>query len=439
MVVSLSQIYQIVLFLFLFDRPVWAMASLIIGQLTASGYMFALAPELQVSLRFFWAALAFLLLVPILKNRGGIKLGSKSRRILIPAILFFALATIANVVNTDLDTTFQYFRQVATALIILVLLPATVEKERDIKLLSLVAIITCIVSAIVAVMQHYSFLGLPIYTLYPDMFLRGRTLGLAESEVQLSIYLPIIILPTLGVLLLKGVSSGTRDILIFAVVIMCAALYWTYTRSGIAALGLGFLAFIPLVKSRIRLQLLLVVLLILAGFGFYTNWQDNRYSQGFTDDQSAASRLVLWQASLNVALDNPVVGIGYDQFVETASEYSLAIDPELMETQGAGSAIGVHEPHNDFLRVWLSFGTPALLAFIVFIIGIFRNFIESYRKSQNTFLKGLSLGCTAALVAYIVGASIHNVMDSMFLIWILGGLSIAITKISVPARQPVRQ
>jgi O-antigen ligase len=209
---------------------------------------------------------------------------------------------------------------------------------------------------------------------------------------------------------------------------MGLALYFAYTRSGIIALGIGTFAIILLLKGRLRIVMLLVALLVTVSFLFYADARDTRYSQGFIDDQSAAGRLVLWQAGANIALDNPVLGIGYWEFEETSLEYASEIDPLYMETQGAGSVLGYLEVHNDFLRIWLSFGTPALLAFLCLFVNIFRNFLNSYRHASSLFLKGLALGGIGALAAYAVSASTHNVMDSVFLLWILGGISIAINK-----------
>ncbi|OGO22182.1 MAG: hypothetical protein A2144_14840 [Chloroflexi bacterium RBG_16_50_9] len=101
---------------------------------------------------------------------------------------------------------------------------------------------------------------------------------------------------------------------------------------------------------------------------------------------------------------------------------SIEYDPSVVN---AAQILGIEQPHNDFIRIWTSFGTPALIAFIWLFICIFLNFYESYRKSSGVFIKAVSLGCFAALAAYIVNAATHNVMGSVFYLWILGGFSIA--------------
>ncbi len=431
---SVVLVAQVVFFILLINRPVWALAALVVGQLTACTYMVGLPGGTFISLRFLWAILALLLLVPVLSRQGGIELGNRARRIIIPAVIFFCWVTMTMSINTDLASTMKQLREIATALIVVILLPAVVKSERDLKILAVVALITCSASALFALQQHWT-LGFPNYTVYGDPITYGRVEGLSESPVQLGFNLPLILLPMVAMYLYKGVSSNTRKLLILCAIIMCIALYFTLTRSGIYSLAPGLLLMFLLIKGRTKMQLLLVVVIVGAGFLYFTQTSDNnRYSQGFSEDQSAAGRLVLWQAGLKVAWDNPVVGIGRDKFETESVKYASVIDTELMSTQAAGDVLGQFQAHNDFITVWASFGTVALLAYLWLFWGAFRNFLDARRKSRSRFIKGLAVGCIAALAAYIVNAATHNVMDTTLILWIFCGLSIATTKVALSER-----
>lgn len=427
---------QIILFLLLVRRPIWAMAALVVGQCTASNYMLSIA-GLQISVRFLWAIMTLLLLVPILRKKGGIKLGSKAQRIIIPAIILFCVATIANFVNTDLSSTVTYLRMIVTSLIILFLLPASIKNEGDLKLLALVALITCSVSAIFALLQYLSLQGiLPIYELYEGTIFEGRVSGLSESPVALGFILPIVLLPMIALYLLKGVNSRTRNLLLLLSAIILTALFFTFTRSGIYSLIPAFLFMAFLMKDKLKNKFFLVMLIMSATFFLFAGMTNSRYFQGFSDEGSAAGRLVLWQVGVDIALDHPILGIGVDRYLEVSPKYLLTIDPSLIKVPGAERVLGNYRAHDDFLTVWLSFGTAALLAYLWIFIGILHNFLEAYRHSSTLFLKGFTLGCLGAVAAYIVNAATHNVMDSSMLIWILGGLSIATTKIALSKSVP---
>ncbi len=422
---------QGVMFLLFIRRPVWLLASLIVGQLTAAGYMVGVGGT-QVTTRLLWTVAVPLLLVPFLA-RFGLDLGPRAKRVVLPPIAFFALTVLANAIYTDMDYTFKYFRQTAFFLTVLLLTPMLVREERDAKLLALVTLAVGTVSGFLAILQHYSFRGAPVITILPDIIVNSRVPGLSEGAVQLSYYLPTILLPVIAIYFLQGVRGKMRWFLAFSTLVMGLGLYWTWTRSAPVALGAGGLAMGLFFAGRLRREFLLALLIIGGGFWWYTDMKGNRYDRGFTEDASGASRLVLWQAGIKIAMDNPVLGTGHRDFEVVSLEYSSSINPYYLELQDAGEALGVAKVHNDFLNVWLSFGTPAFLLFLFLLGAVFWNFIEAFRRAGSPFLKALSLGCAGALVAYAATSFIHNVMDSSAQLFILAGLSLALTRLACKA------
>lgn len=427
---------QLVFFVMLFNRPVWAMAALLVGQFTASNAMMPIAGETIISIRFLWTILAILILIPVLQMKGGIKLGSRTRNILIPAAIFYILATVSNAVNLDTTSTYQYLRTGVTALAIIFFLPAVVRSEKDLKLLAVVILITCTISALAAVMQHYRHLGLPLWTLSgdADAIHRGRTPGLAEGAINLAYMLPVAILPIFSVFLTKGIGRGAKIVLPVLALVMTMGLYFSYTRSGMYSLAPGLLVMVFLLRGRMRKILLLVSVVLIIGFLGYINLTGNRYSEGFGEESSAAGRLVLWQAGAFIALDNPLFGIGEGKFIEYSQLYSSEV--EQSNVVRIENVLGKEEAHNDFIRVWVSFGTPALIAYLWVFFVTFANYAHGYRQSKSPFVKGIALGGFAALMAYIVNSFTHNLMDSVPILWILAGFSAVVVKLA-EAKKPV--
>ena len=423
---------QTVLFFLLFQRPVWAMASLIVGQLTVSSFQFSLF-GLPMSLRLFWTILALIFLLPVLASRRQTHLGRRSWHVIIPAIIFFLLATISNLVNTDFYTSLRYLREPATALVILCLLPAAVENERDLKILSLVALFTCSASAIVALIQVYAPSAWATFNLYEGI--EGlRVTGLSSGPFYLGFMFPVVLVPIIAIIFLKGVNSSARILLILLFVLIAMGLYYSYTRIGIYSLIPAILVMIFFMKGRPKKQLLLFSSIIFAVFFVVVFSLGNRYTQGFASESSAAGRLVLWQAGLNIASDNPVLGIGVGRFIEVAPEYASTISTSTLYNQGAEGVLGAYQAHDDFLTIWSSFGIIALVVYLWLLAAIFSNFIIAYRNSKVRFFKGFTLGCIGALVALIVYSAVQNLLDSSMLIWVFGGLSIATTKIASSQR-----
>jgi len=426
---------QLVLLSLVVYRRVFIVAALLVGQLTASNYMVYISGS-QISIRFLWTILAVVMLIYMYFKERKTILGKRGWKVLVPAIILVALSIISNAINTDMSYTLQYLRTAVTSLVIILLVPAVVEEEKDIKILGLTALITCGISAVFAIMQHFHFNPLPmsINIFGTDAIRNRRAIGLNDSPVDLSFTLPLVLLPAITLLFFKVVNARYKVLLILAIMVIAVAEYLTYTRSGMYAMAAGLVALPLFMKSKVKWQFFLVVLVIIASFVVYTNIKGNRYTEGVSNDSSAAGRLVLWQAGAKIAMSSPVFGIGGNSFKQVSQQYmtSVTYDPNVVQ---ANAVLGVEQPHNDFLRIWVSYGTAALIAFIWLLISVFRNFLISYRYLSSRLVKGIALGCFAAFVTYAVSAFTHNVIDEVSLIWVFGGLSIALCKLATIQKQ----
>jgi O-antigen ligase len=175
--------------------------------------------------------------------------------------------------------------------------------------------------------------------------------------------------------------------------------------------------------------LLGIILIGTVGFWLWIGYSGNRYSED--DDDSAATRPVLWAASARIALDNPVLGVGHNKFLELSPEYASSISRSVRENQDAVGALGNTQPHNDFLNVWLSFGTMAFAVFVALFVLIGRAFLEGIRRAPDPVLKGIGAGGLGALVAFAANSAFHNFFDSTLTLWLLGGFAIALVKVAV--------
>ncbi|MBU2009448.1 MAG: O-antigen ligase family protein [Chloroflexi bacterium] len=418
-------------FLGFVHRPAWLLASLTVGQLTSANYMVPVG-GLQVSTRLVWTMAAPVLLLPYVA-RFGLDLGPRARRLITPMVIFFALTLLSNAIYTDPGYTFKYFRYTAFWLVTVFLFPVLAREERDLKLWSVVVLIAGTISGVLAVMQHYSIWRAWDFMVSPitRSGFGNRAPGLAEAPPQLSWGLAPIIVVLIGVFFLSSIKGKKAWCMVASGLALSLGLYFTYTRTAPYALAAGGLAMGLFFAGRLRREFLLALLLVGAGFWWYTDMVGNRYDRtSFTEDRSGATRMVFWQAGLNIVKANPVLGMGHRDYESTSLEYEASISPYYLELFGAGNSLGTSAVHNDFLNVWLSFGTPALLLFLFLFGAVFWNFVEAYRRASSPFLKGLSLGGAGAVVTYAVNAFLHNIMDSSALFFVLAGLSLALTSLA---------
>jgi O-antigen ligase len=427
-----------VLFLLGFKRPLWAIAALLVSQFTITSYMVS-TPFGDISLRLLLLILTVIVIVPLFVQRR-VDLGPNARRLIVPVLVLVGISTVSNLVNSGFGFAFKDFRNMIVGLLIVVLLPAVIRSTKDLKTICVVTLAITTASAIVGLMQHYRFLGMDQATILPGILnttTESRVPGMAESYLELSYLLSMTPVAILGICIVGGMKTGNRNLLLFVMILMLSAMYFTYTRSALYSLVLGIPALFVFLKTRIKAQIILGVLLLLVAVVEFTGILGGLQFGGRSDlgqEESALSRSILWEAGIAIAIDNPLLGIGGNQFTSVAPQYEGAIDPALLEYEGeryySYRTLGSELPHNDFLNVWVSYGTLALLVYVWVFFVVVGNLADSYRISRNRFIKGISAGLVAALVVYGVNAFYHNLMITLPLLWILAGLSLAASKLA---------
>jgi O-antigen ligase len=288
-------------------------------------------------------------------------------------------------------------------------------------------------------MQHYQILGMGEATLIPDILAIGesRVPGISEEALYLAFTLPVAALAVLAVSLAKKDNTGTKWLLGFSFLLMGLALYFTYTRSALLGLGFGLLALPLFLKTRIKWPIIIIVFLLGILLVETTGVLESQYLGGRGEAEqegSAYERQVLWEAGLAIVSDNPILGIGAGQYRIVSPQYASRIDPAMMriqETYWEYQTLGSRDPHNDFLTVWVSYGTLALVVYLWLFIAVLRNLFLAYRMSKQRLIKGLSIGLSTGLVAYMVNAFYHNCIAAMPLFWILAGFSVAVAKLAL--------
>jgi len=437
-----------VLFLMGLRKPVWAMAAILISQLTITSYMWNAPTGTAISLRLA-LLVALGLLLWYRSSTCKIEFGPGFKRVMIPAMVLIAMSLVSNLINSGGDFAFRDFRNMAVGLMIVAFIPAVVSGVKDLKLLSLVTLVGITASAALGVLQYYNLMGAGGKTVIDGFLLRWqdgiRVPGMAETELELAYVVSTAIVVLLALYLLKR-RSGANWELLMPVPLLGLALYFTYTRSAILAAILGMAALVILLRTHVRWQYIVAASLLLVMLVSWTGVLEGNYLGGRSEgaqDESAFSRKIVWQAGLSIAVDNPILGIGGDQFAAVSPRYQGAVDPELIEWEASRywghRSLGNTAVHNDFLNVLVSYGVIALVAYLWLYMVVARNLFESYKSSRSRFIRGLALGLAAALVVYVVNAFYHNCFATIPLFWVLVGLSVAVAKLALrkPGNDPV--
>ena len=185
-------------------------------------------------------------------------------------------------------------------------------------------------------------------------------------------------------------------------VVLAVALLLTYSR-GAWVVGVPVsLLFLAAMRGRRTFALVLGLLLVLAilvvvivGPGRLTSLLDA--SQGTT-----FFRLQLWQSSLSMVGDHPVLGVGLDNFLyQYRSHYVLPT---------AWEEFNLSHPHNFVLDFWLRLGLPGLAVAVWLLAAFFRRGWRLYRALPEGYDRLLILGLMAGMVNFVA----HGLVDNAF-------------------------
>ena len=161
-----------------------------------------------------------------------------------------------------------------------------------------------------------------------------------------------------------------------------------------------------------KLFLKMLTLIILATFISITAVKFNQIVNS-ESRSSFHSRLMIWNASVEIIKDNPVFGIGPGTFQETYLSYSEKFDEPYLEW-------AVSQPHNTLLAFYLQTGLIGFVGFILILIWFF------YR-CRDEAMPRLYGQIISVLMIYIL---VHGLVDTMYwkndlslMFWLVIGLA----------------
>jgi len=206
------------------------------------------------------------------------------------------------------------------------------------------------------------------------------------------------------------------------------ALILTFSRGGwlALALSLALLCFVTWRRRGLSLKAPIAVLLLLALL--YVPFHSLIGARLFGDDRgSAESRIPLMNLAFRIVEDNPVLGVGVNNFTVVMGRY---LTSEFRE----GFLFAVH---NKYLLVLAETGIGGLIAFLAFFVGTVRKGWQCW-DLKDPLLSPLALGFAAGIVGHMV----HMTVDvfrgrpTQQLVWLIAGLLVAMCRIgSTPARE----
>ena len=124
-------------------------------------------------------------------------------------------------------------------------------------------------------------------------------------------------------------------------------------------------------------------LLILASIALFSHGPLKNIFQ--SDKASLDDRIRFSKVAIKMGLDNPIFGVGVDEFGNWFRRYQSVADFQIIKQSGAGN---VDNPHNLFMQFFATGGFPLLIFYLVFTGFILYRSVIAISKGKDQFLVG---------------------------------------------------
>jgi len=261
-------------------------------------------------------------------------------------------------------------------------------------------------------------------TMFSDI--AGRVTGTLENPNVLAEYIILTLPIMVGVLFsAKGVKRK------FAALVMCgvmgACLLFTWSRGAWIGIIAGAVLFIMIYHRRsIYLFVLAVCSLPVLAAVLPETIIARFASIGNMGDSSTSYRVYIWRASMRMASDYFLggIGVGEGAFRSVYPRYSLA-----------GIEAAPHS-HNLYIQIWLEIGVFGILAFLAFVFLLLQNNFTHCREISDAGKNGTDRTTACACLCGLAAVLVQGMTDYVWynyriflMFWLIAGLSTAYIRV----------
>ena len=215
-----------------------------------------------------------------------------------------------------------------------------------------------------------------------------RVASFLENPNNLGAY-SILSLFIILLLLFNEKKKNKKIILFLSMFLIAINIILSQSRNALLALFLGALLLAIIYDKRILLLSILLPLVM-----FIIPQSRNRILDILNPEQNS-SRFKIWKTAELIIKDNPLFGVGYDNF---ALEYPTYIyhNPDLL-IHGSYKA---QHPHNIFLKIQSELGIIGTIFFIIFIILTIFTLYNYIRSTRDDKTISLLIGITISFITF---------------------------------------
>jgi O-antigen ligase len=317
----------------------------------------------------------------------------------LPVILYLAFAVLSVSVASDVTlSAFQIFLLLHMLLLYLYI-ASTVQTRQEVVFIVMMLLVGLILESAIIVGvgltgRDFTFAGMS--TAVDANFAEkawqsvrpGGTIGSPNNAAS---YLSIALSIALGVMLSR-LRPWYKWLAASALGLGGVALILTLSRGGWTAFAVSLVILCLAAWRRGWLSPTVLCALVITGALVALFYQDAIFTRLTEDDKGAMySRIPLVKLALRMIAENPVLGVGANNFALRMNDY---ITPDIVGEW-------LYTVHNKYLLVWSETGIGGLLAFLWFFVATLRRGWQGWRFS-DPILAPLALGLAAATCGHMV-------------------------------------
>ena len=189
------------------------------------------------------------------------------------------------------------------------------------------------------------------------------------------------------------IDKKKQWILYIPLVLSIIHLIFTFTRTSYIAFLISGVVFFVLAGKRVNVKVGVIVLLSFLVFSQPLFSGIKTFERG-----TVKSRMLIWNISLKMIKENPIMGVGPGNFVIVYPYYAIGEERALR-----GSSLVVDSVHNDYLEVCAEAGIVGFVLFLYLLFSVFKASFVLYRGSGRKE-KLLISGIISSMVAICVNA-----------------------------------
>lgn len=346
------------------------------------------------------------------------------------ALVFFLAITMLSVFVAQ-DKTLSLFDVylLFEACLIYFYVANNVRTQRDVLFVVLLLLSGCLLESIVIIAMKFTVTAtttwdFPIHIIAENLAGDGRmriggTIGVPNVA---GAYLSVM-LGSAASILFTGLGKIYKWLATGVLGLGGIALIFTYSRGAWIALVFAIVVLFFVVWRQRGASLKAPIVVLIALVLLYVPFGDSISTRLFGDDQgSANSRIPLDKLAFRMIADNPLLGVGPNNFTVAMDQYATS---EFRREW-------LWAVHNKYLLIFAETGIGGLLAYLAFLLGTLRRGWQCWRSRDSVF-SPLALGFVAGIAGHMVHQSVDLFRDRPLqqLVWLLAGLLVAMHRICV--------